>query len=296
MIRINRSRALVLSALLHAGVVGFSLVSWHFFGKAIPVEVTPVTLMTSSEVAKLVAANRSDEPAPAAVEEPTPEAPPLPPAPTPAPVPSPAPAPTPAPAPKPVSKPAPNPAPAVKAAPTPAPKAAPPSPVPTKTPPAKTPAAKPTPYNLDSLAESLAQTKSKAGGAPKSNAARGPVRAETDLTDRIAEGLSRASTDDALSLMRDKLIRLWNPSCGVDGAPNITLVVRLNQDGSLTRADLADYPNADAIRDPATRAAATRALSAATRGSPYTGLPRDSYARWSAVRVVFDGKRACDVG
>jgi hypothetical protein len=178
--------------------------------------------------------------------------------------------------------------------PTPQPKAIEKAPV-AKTPDVRVAAAKPAPINLDALAESLAKSSTRPAGAPKANAAKGPARAETDITDRIAEGLARASTDDALGAMRDKLMRLWNPACGPDGAPNVALILRLNQDGSLAKVELADYSSADAIRDPALRVAAQRALNASQRGSPYTGLPRDNYSRWQAVRVVFDGRKACDV-
>ena len=95
----------------------------------------------------------------------------------------------------------------------------------------------------------------------------------------------------------DRLQRAWGPACGPDGAPNVNVRLRLNEDGSLQRAELIDFRNstsADAVADPALRAAATRALSAAARASPYLGLPRDDYEYWRAVRVVFDGKKACE--
>ncbi len=278
----DRRTALVLSALLHIGVFGAGMISWRWFGKPMPVEVTPVTLMTSDEVARLMAAEESPTREPAATEEPA-IAEPLPEAPAPAPVPRPAPAPAPAPVPKPAPAPTPKP----KAAPTPTP----------KTPTPKTPAPKTPAVNLDALAESLAKSSPRAGGAPKTAAARGPARAETDLSARIAEGTARATSQTALNVLVDRLNRAWRPSCGVGGAPNVNVRLRLNEDGSLQRAELIDFRNsisADAVGDPAVRAAATLALSAAARASPYLGLPREDYEYWRSVRVVFDGKKACE--
>lgn len=281
--RINRPQALALSTVLHVLVFGAGMLSWSWFGKSTPIEVTPVTLMTAAEVAKLMAAEESPTPERASTETPEP-ADPVPLAPEPTPTPAPAPAPK-APAPKAAPAPAPVPTPAPK---TPAPKA-PTAPASPKT----------APVNLDSLAESLAKTAPpRSGGAPKLPAASpGPTKMETDLAARIAEGAARATSQTALNALVDRLNRAWRPVCGPDGAPNILVRLRLHQDGSLEAAELIDYrnaTNANAVPDPAVRAAATLALSASARASPYLGLPREDYDFWRSVRVVFDGKKACE--
>ncbi len=283
--QMDRRTALVLSALLHLGIFGAGMISWRWFGKPVPVEVTPITLMTSDEVAKLMAAEESPTPEPAATEDPA-IAEPLPEAPTPSPTPKPAPAPA-APAPRPTPTPAPK---------APSPKAVTPTPAP-KAPTPKTPAPKAAPVNLDALADSLAKSSPRPGGAPKVPGKQGPSRAETDLSARIAEGSARATSQTALSGLVDRLNRTWRPACGANGAPNVNVRLRLNEDGSLQAAELIDYRNstsAEAVADPAMRAAATLALSASSRASPYLGLPRDDYSYWRAVRVVFDGKKACE--
>lgn len=275
----DRRLALVLSILFHLAVFGAGMVSWRWFGRGKPVEVTPVTLLTSKEVAELMAAEESPEPAPAATEDPV-IAEPLPEAPAPAPVPKAAAAPA-----APTPKVAPTPAPTPKAK-TPTPKAP------------ETPATpKTAPVNLDKLAEDLAKTSKRAAGAPKTAGQKGPSRAETDLAARDTQGQARATSQTALSTLVDRLNREWRPACGVDGAPNVNVRLRLNENGSLQRAELIDYRNAvsaNDVDDPAVRAAATLALSAAARASPYLGLPREDYSYWQAVRVVFDGKKACE--
>ena len=91
-------------------------------------------------------------------------------------------------------------------------------------------------------------------------------------------------------------MRLWNPNCGVAGADALQIRVRifLDRGGGLARpAQLADYPNADAISDPVMKAAASRALSAVGRGAPFDGLPVEDYDSWKQFIVRFDGKEAC---
>jgi protein TonB len=280
--------ALTASALLHLGLLGAGLVAWPWIHKIVPVTVTPVTLLTSADLARLTAAQRSDTPSPAQAEDPQPEATPTPPpAPTPAPTPTPPPAP--APQPKVVPAPKPVPAPVVKA------------PAPTPPPPvAKAAPATPTKsYDLDALAKSLAQNTKAAGPttAKAAAAAKGPAKPETDLSDRIAEGQARATSTTALGQIRDKLIRLWSPNCGVETAANVHILVRmnLNPDGSLSgRPALADYPaGVDAIGDPLLKASAIRALSAVSRGAPYDNLPKADYSFWKTVALNFDAKQAC---
>src|SRR5690349_14701471 len=99
--RTNYAGVLFLSLILHVVVLGAGLVHWPWLGKTKIVQVTPVTLLTSNEMAKLMAAARSETPQQAKAEDPVAEAPPEAPVPEPQPTPpEPAPAPKPKPAPK----------------------------------------------------------------------------------------------------------------------------------------------------------------------------------------------------
>jgi outer membrane biosynthesis protein TonB len=280
--RVNRTPALVVSVLLHVAIIGGSLVAWPWKKEIRPLAVTPVTLLTSEDLAALSAAEQSDVPAPAQTPEPDPVAEPAPVTPEPAPEPQPAPAPAPRPAPP---KPAPE-------KPTPTPTPAPSKPAPTRKAPAK-----PTPrLNLDDLAESLAKSAPKAGGSRRSGGSPGLSQLEKDLQARRTSGAAKAATASALGLVQAKLIRLWNPNCGVTGANALQVRVRifLNRGGGLARpAQLVDYSSVDAISDPVMKAAASRALSAVGRGAPFEGLPVEDYDSWKQFIVRFDGKEAC---
>ena len=63
--RVNRTPAIVVSILLHAAIIGASLVAWPWKKEIKPLAVTPVTLLTSDQLAALSAAEQSDEPTPA---------------------------------------------------------------------------------------------------------------------------------------------------------------------------------------------------------------------------------------
>ncbi|MBQ1542940.1 MAG: energy transducer TonB [Caulobacteraceae bacterium] len=275
----DRYPALAASALLHAAVLVAGMVAFHFRQPLKVQQVTPVTLLTSAQIANLRAAVEAQTPQEAQTETPVAQAPPEPPAPTPAPAP-----PAPAPAPK-VEPPKPSP-----------PQAAKPAEQPAKTPQKPAPA-KPSAaagLDLDALAASIAKSV-KAGGAKPSSAHKGPTRAEADVQARQASGAARAATADALSAIAGKLTRLWNPNCGVEGAANIIIPVRitLRADGGLVRADLADARRIDDLHDPVERAAAIRALNAVSRAAPFDGLPAETYSDWKAFVVRFNAKQAC---
>jgi outer membrane biosynthesis protein TonB len=275
----NRMPALFASLLLHAGVIAAGLIVWPWARHIVPVEVTPVTLLTSADLARLTAAQQSDTAQTAQVEEPAevPDTQPV--APTPAPVVTP----PPAPAPQPKAMPAPSPSPKV-ADKTPVPK----PPIP------KEPPTKAKGVNLDALAASLAAN-TAATGASKTRAERGPARPELDLSNRPSDGLARAATNTSLGQIQAKLIRLWNPNCGIEGASGVIVPVRmsLNQDGSLAKKPELVTGTVETITDPVMKAAAIRAISAVSRGSPYDGLPREDYAYWKTVILNFDAKKAC---
>ena len=54
--RVNRAPALVVSVLFHVLVIGASLVAWPWKKEVKPLAVTPVTILTSAELAALTAA------------------------------------------------------------------------------------------------------------------------------------------------------------------------------------------------------------------------------------------------
>lgn len=304
--RANRAPAFVVSVLLHVLIIGASLVAWPWKKEIKPLAVTPVTILTSDQLAALTAAEQADVPTLAQTQEPDPVADPAPLAPEPAPEPAPAPAPRPAPrpVPTPTLRPTPpTPTPPKPTPPRPAPMPTPtpkPAPVtPTPTPPRPATPARPAPrMTLDDLAESLARTAPpRTGGAPRSGGAQGLSQLERDLQARRATGIATATRPNPLGIVTAKLIRLWNPNCGVAGASAVQVRVRLflDRDGGLARpAQLADYPSVDAISDPVMKAAASRAISAVGRGAPFEGLPADDYDSWKQFIVRFDGKEACN--
>jgi hypothetical protein len=271
----DRTPALVASAVLHVGIVAATLIAWPNFGKPITLEPSvPVTLVARAPVADVRPAVEAPEVQTAQTPEPAPPTP-EPPAPEPAPAP-------PAPPPKPAA-----------AAPAPTP----PKPQPTLDLNALAKSAKPTQRQLDlnKLAQStprptLDLDSLAAGGRPR-GAQRGPARAETDTQARQALGAARGLTADEVSLLTAKLMKLWNPNCGVEGAANVVVRVhmQLAPDGRLQAPPrLASTGNG-----PVWQAAAQRALTAVARGEPYSELPRDRYAAWRDVNVNFDAKRAC---
>ena len=297
--RSNFASVFILSALLHVVVLGASLVHWPWLRPVIPVKVTPVTLLTTAQIAKLVAAAQSDTPQSAQAETPVPDAPPdaptpEPPAAPPEPPPAPKPAPTPKVAPAP-QEPAPKPEPKVK--PTPAPK--PTEKAPTPKPEPKTAPARPTPgFDLNALAQSIQRDRPQRPppGPPQSSAPKGPTREELDLQQRAAEGAAKAAINDFRAGIADQLSRAWRPNCGVEGVAALRIRVRLTiaRDGGLIEAKLVDYGDENTIGDPVVRAAATRAMTAARTSAPYRNLPPvTAYDQWKSFIVAFDGKNVC---
>ena len=281
------SGPLVASFVLHVGILGFGIVAGMLAPPLKPITVTPVTLLTSDELAKLMKAAQSKEPQTALADEPEPQAPPEAPAPPSPPEPQPKATPPP---PAPVVKaPSPLPKPAEK---TPAEKAPAPKAQPKASPEPKIPPSKP--VDLNALAKSI-QSSSPAG-PPRSAAPKGPSRAELDLQAReIAEGQARAIRQFNVGI-GEQLGRAWRPNCGVEGASSLRIQVRISlaRDGRLMSAELPQQGDPNLIRDPVLKAAALRALSAVAASSPYRNLPPvESYDQWKTLLVVFDGRTAC---
>lgn len=300
--------AMAASAALHVAVVVAGLIAWPNFSHP-PTKfasAVPVTVVMHSPVSDVRPAEQAPEVQTAQAPEPTPAAPTEPPAPaqiepTPTPPPTPAP-PKPAPPKPPVAKPVPPPP--VPPKPTPAPTLdldalAAKAPKPTQkldldalSKPAPRTAHAKTALDLDALAASASQT--QRSGPTRANAARGPARAETDLTARQAAGAAQGLSADEASLLTAKLIRLWNPNCGVEGAANVVVKVemQLSPQGRLISSRVLQQTGAGAD---IVNAAAQRAALAVKRGDPYVELPAKRYAVWKDIVVNFNAKEACQL-
>ena len=252
MTRESRLPAVLAAVLLHGGLAALGWFSFLSAPPPVAVEVTPISLVSASEVANARAAVQAPATQEAQAREPEPATPPKPEPP--------------------------------KAAPTP----------PklnldqlSKAPPQK--------LDLDQLAKSgksssrsldLASLSDPHANTPQ----RGPARPETAEVARKAVGAATGLSADARAYLAGKLIKLWNPNCGVEDVANVIVRVhmRLSPEGRVLEAhDLAgDY---DSMHNPA----AVRALTAVKQGEPYDGLPRESYAAWRDVNFNFIAKDAC---
>ena len=321
--RARRTPALVASALFHAGLLALALIAV----KAAPplkLPSEPVSVSIVSGEPNVSPALQAPTPSPPQAEEPAadlalpgPEAA--------QPVPAPAPsvaaparpkatpptkvAPTPPP-PKPV--PMPKPAPTPKVAPT-------PKPVP----------AKPQPLNLDKLAQALPKPakaqpsldlnkltaslpqKSARAGAGSLNldaladslpagrragvGARGPARPETAPQARQATGAATGLSGNELGALQAKLIHLWNPNCGIEGAGAVVIRVQmhLSPDGTLSAAPSVASSTGEAPAG-VVQAAADRAVSAVRRGSPYDEISPDHLRSMNNFIFKFDARSACN--
>ena len=274
--RTQRSPALIVSALAHAGIIAAALIVWPMFNKPIPLgKVVPVTLVTKGPPAEEAAALQAPKPAPAATPAPVPEE-----KPEPAPI-----------------KPVPPSPPAASAAPKPAEKTKP-------TPAKQTPALKPAPaasaqkasrqdLDLDALMASIDTQRTKPAGKPSSGVA-GPMRPRLDKTASEGHGEDSHMSGDERQGLADKLSRLWNPNCSVEAAAGINIKVhfRLSAQGWVVgQPELAAGQNSS---DPIFTASAARALSAVGRGQPYTDVLNPAhFADWHDMVVNFNAKQAC---
>jgi outer membrane biosynthesis protein TonB len=270
------------SVLLHVAAALVGWLGYISYSPPKPASVTPVSLVSASDLANARAALQAQKPQTAQAPEPMP--------------------------PQPEAKPLPSPEP-----PTPTPAPAKSQPVPTPPKPVPSPQAKPQTLNLDQLSRQKSQSldldslsrpapaarksldlASLASGSPPgakpSAAQRGPARVETAEVARNAVGPATALSADARSYLAAKLIRLWNPLCGVEDAANVVVRVniRLSPEGRVL-----------AVRDLSSQegqmqhAAAVRALTAVKQAEPYDGLPKEQYAAWRDVNFNFIAKDAC---
>ena len=260
---LERVPALAASAALHAGVLFLALLLGLWLNRPEPIsQVTPVTLMTSADVAAARAAMQADQAQEAAAPAPVLQAPEPPPAPVPAPTPTPAPPTPPTPAPKP------NPA-AAKAT------AAPTKPAPS--------------MDFDALAKSL-EASAKASGAKQSSAKQGPARPRTAVKASTSNGSTDAISAGALASLGAELQRLWSLDCGVAGRSDVTIQVafRLGPSGNLIGDPVSSQQGAS---DAIVKAASDRAVRAVYAAQPMTNLPSGLYG--PRIVVNFDAKQAC---
>ncbi len=250
----SRLPAMVGAVVLHAGVVA---VGWLSFVSTPPpqsIEVTPISLVSASDLANARAAVQA--PVQQTAQAPEPQAPQP-------------------------DKPAPQPAATVPA----------------------------TSLNLDKLSKEVPKRKldlDQLAKGPKSPSRpldlasltepkvnsnqKGAARPETAEVARKAVGAANGLSADARSYLAAKLIKLWNPNCGVEDVANVVVRVhmRLSPEGFVL--DARDLQGDDHGR---TNPAAIRALTAVKQAQPYDGLPRAEYAAWRDVNFNFIAKDAC---
>lgn len=267
--RSNLSSALIVSAILHAALVGAALIPWPWDRELKVGAVVPINVV-SSIPANPRPAVQGPEDQSAQTEAPEPDAP----LEAPAPAAEPAPQPSPQPTPK-----APEPRPAPTPKPAPAPNPAPPK----KTPPAKpaAPAKKDNSLDLDALADSLKGS--------RSSASKGASRPETATQPRSTSGSGISGA--AMSGLAEELQRRWNPNCEVEAARNVRVRVtfRLGSDGRVVGDVRAG--GQENSSDPVVRAAAERAIRAVYSAAPFTTLPREFYG--DQIAVSFNAAQAC---
>jgi len=270
------------SAALHAIVLISGLIAWPWLAKPLHMgDVVPVTLITSDQAPAPKPAVQAPEPAPAATEEPVPQASPQVAAPEEAPTPTP---PAPRPAPQPVPKP--HHAQPVKATPQPAP-----TPTPHKTTPAKPTPAKPAP-ELDMAALSAELSKqAKPSGPRQSSAARGPSRPEQAVAARTSSGSSDAVSAAALASLSGELQRIWNPICNNAAASDVMIKVsfKIGSSGILIPPPQSSLAG---TTDTALQVASERAVRAVYQHGPFSD-PAYRVLYGQTITVNFNQKKDC---
>ena len=252
--RESRLPAMGGAVILHLGLVALGWLSFVSTPPPTTVEVTPISLVSASDLANARAAIQAPVQQTAQAPEPQPPQP---------------------------EKPAPQ------------PQAAPPAP----------------PLNLDKLSKASPRQKldlDQLARSPTSPSRRldlasltdpkvnstqkGPARLETAEVARKAVGAANGLSADARAYLAGKLIKLWNPNCGVEDVANVVVRVhmRLSPEGMVLEAR--DLQGEDHGR---TNPAAIRALTAVKQAQPYDGLSRAEYAAWRDVNFNFIAKDAC---
>ena len=255
--RTQMTPSLLVSALLHGGLLAGALVAWPWMSKPIPIgTVVPVNIVSDAPFADVRPAEQAPDEQLALTEDPVPEA-----------------------TPEAVAPPAPDPEPAPK----PAPKAAEPTPKPTPAKRSESPG-----LDLDALAASIQPR--RAAGKPRSSAQRGPSRAETAVDARPAVGPATGLAANAFASLAADLERRWNPNCEVEGGSNVDIRVafRVASSGRVIGQPEASGENSS---DPVVKAASDRAKRAVRQAEPFENYPPDYYGERITVR--FNARKAC---
>jgi len=305
----------VVSALLHAGVVGLAFVSWPAAMVDIPEQkpvILPVELLPIAEVTQIRAEAKSDDPVPnpkpaakpdakpktaPKVAEAKPEPEPKKPEPKPEPKkpepkpqekaeakPKPEPKkPEPKPEPKPAKKPEPK-KPAEKAEAKPKPK--PEDKDEGKDKPAKKPekpAKKPEPFDPQAAIAGL-RDDSAEDEAPKGERTKDESRGERT---KQGDSLSEKETMAVIDAMQAQIARCWSPPAGAPDAERLIVQMRinLNRDGSLN--GMPEFLEQGRMSDEFYRVAAEAARRAVIQCQPYE-LPADAFDGWKSLRLRFN--------
>ena len=267
----SRAPSLIGSVALHALVLGAGFIALPFAAKPLlmPPSV-PITIVSHAPPEPPTAAIQAPEPVPETTPEPVPVPTPSPPPPKPAP-----------------SAPAPKPAP-----PPPIPKPAPAKPLDLSKLAQSLPEAKPAPAKSKPAAKPL-DLAALTATLPRSTGAKGPLRAAAAPV--VNPGPPKPLTGDELGALTAKLMRLWNPNCGVEGGDKVVVKVeiKLTPEGRLAEPPILRDRALVESHGPVAQAAGQRALIAVQRGEPFSELPRDRYASWKDIIATFDAKEAC---
>lgn len=254
-------RGIAISAALHAGIIGASLIAWPH-ALDLPAEeetpVVPVDVVTIAETTNVAPTVTEQQPAPPP-EEPTPPAPKEEPAPPP-----------------PEAAPSPEPKPVEQAEEKPKPPRAPAIPRPRPEP------EKPQNFDVDSVLALLDKRAPKA--APPANA---PAAEQTVK----GIGAQNALTVDIKDALLAQIRECWNVPVGAPHPEQLIVQVRvfLAPDGHLAQPpQLTPDSRAAAASSTYMRAAADAALRAISVCEPYHGLPAEKYDAWREIVMTFD--------
>lgn len=251
--------SLLVSFLLHAGLLALALIVWPRPERDLQSGAVPVTIVSDVVAAAAPGPDPSLEPVETPATEPEPEPAPAEPEPTPAP---PAPAPTPTP---------PRPAPPEKTPPAqrPAPQSERPRPQPQRPQP---PAREEPSLDLDAIAGSGRPTPARPRPAPGQS----------------GQGQAPAATGPQLNAIAGQIYEHWNLNCSVAGVDQLTIPIRLTLTSS---GRISDGPVVHRQQPgPVFRAAAESALRAVRAAEPFD-LPGD-FATQELI-LNFNTERAC---
>ena len=246
-------KGIIVSAALHMGIIGASMVTWPsgFSQSDEALPIVPVELITLDDVTNILATVREIEPPEPDLPEPEPEGvEALPPEPLPE------------------LEPEPEPEEVAEVEPEPPPPA-----------PVEKPEPRQDEFNLDSviaLLDSRLQTEDPEQPAEQT---------------RLGIGDRNMMTANLSDFVNAQMRECWSPPVGAPNPEEliVEVTVFLAPNGALARApQLSAASRAAAATNPFMRAAAETALRAVNICSPYRDLPADQYAQWNEIVITFD--------